>query len=163
LGHTGPGCTSKFWGPYEILEIRSPVTVRLKLPRDMRIHDVFHVNLIEPYRPSEKYPQPAQPYWDIPDLDAPDVYDVEKIVDQKWDEKRNTWMYLVRWLGYDESEDTWEPANNISSRLLKKTTLKRKNLRKRAVGIAEAYPDPELSPPSKKGPGRPLKERGITK
>ena len=40
----------KYIGPYEILEVISPVTYKLKLPPTLTIHPVFHVSLLKPYQ-----------------------------------------------------------------------------------------------------------------
>ena len=37
-------------GPFEVLRVASPVSYELALPRHWHIHDVFHVNLLKPYR-----------------------------------------------------------------------------------------------------------------
>lgn len=40
-----------------------------------------------------------------------DVYEVEKICDAKV--VKNKTFYLVKWLGYPDSQNTWEPSSNI--------------------------------------------------
>ena len=40
-------------GPFQIGKIVSPLTVCLTLPRKWKIHNIFHVSLLEPYRTSE--------------------------------------------------------------------------------------------------------------
>jgi len=40
-------------GPFQIEKIVSPLAVRLTLPRKWKIHNVFHVSLLEPFRTSE--------------------------------------------------------------------------------------------------------------
>jgi len=40
-------------GPFQVEKIVSPLAVRLTLPRKWKIHNVFHVSLLEPYRTSE--------------------------------------------------------------------------------------------------------------
>jgi len=40
-------------GPFQIKKIVSPLAVCLTLPRKWKIHNVFHVSLLEPYRTSE--------------------------------------------------------------------------------------------------------------
>jgi len=40
-------------GPFQIEKIVSPLAVRLVLSRKWKIHNVFHVSLLEPYRTSE--------------------------------------------------------------------------------------------------------------
>lgn len=49
-------------------------------------------------------------------MDEPDhannIFMVEKLVDRRW--RRGRTEYLVKWLNYDESENTWEPRANIN-------------------------------------------------
>jgi len=40
-------------GPFQIEKIVSPLAIRLTLPRKWKIHNVFHVSLLEPYQTSE--------------------------------------------------------------------------------------------------------------
>jgi hypothetical protein len=151
----------KNWGPFEIIEVPSKLTVKLKLPQDLRIHDVFHVSLLEPYRASDRFPQEDPPLWDKLDLNAPDVYNVEKILEQKWDEEKSCWMYLCRWAGYDSSDDTWEPATNLGSRVLNRFTNTRRVRRKRKVDDStQPTIDIEVLP-RKSSRGRLLKRREI--
>ena len=44
----------RFIGPYEILERIGPVAYRLALPLELaKLHDVFHVSMIQKYRSDE--------------------------------------------------------------------------------------------------------------
>ena len=40
-----------------------------------------------------------------------ELYEVERLVDKMFDKDGNPW-YLVKWLGYRTSDNTWEPINN---------------------------------------------------
>ena len=39
-------------------------------------------------------------------------FEVEKILNRK--KSKGQWLYLVRWAGFDDSEDTWEPLENLA-------------------------------------------------
>ncbi|EPZ31474.1 Chromo domain-containing protein [Rozella allomycis CSF55] len=62
-------------------------------------------------------PKPAPP----PEVDEDiqvleeDEYFVDKIVDYKFED--GGFKYRVRWYGYSEADDTWEPATNLSAEL----------------------------------------------
>jgi hypothetical protein len=74
-----------------------------------KIHNVFHVLLLEPHKESDRE-QPG----DIPMLhvEGEDKYEVEKILDSKLN--RNQLVHLVKWVGYLEEENTWEPPTNLT-------------------------------------------------
>ena len=42
-------------GPFEIEEVIRPVTYKLKLPKDWKIHNVFHAVLLKPYLETETH------------------------------------------------------------------------------------------------------------
>ena len=46
-----------------------------------------------------------------------DVYEVEKILDAKLVKKE--WKFLIKWLHYPESSNSWEPEKNLDPDLLK--------------------------------------------
>ena len=69
----------------------------------MRIHPVFHISLLEPA------PQNARTQEEITLED--ETYEVEKIVAERQTEGGT--LYLVKWKGYDGSENTWEPIENL--------------------------------------------------
>ncbi len=54
-------------------------------------------------------------------------YEVEKILDRKHENGEN--YYLVKWIGYDSSENTWEPIKNLihSREIIKEFELKRES------------------------------------
>ena len=44
-----------------------------------------------------------------------ELYQVEKIIDDKLDKDGVTILYKTRWKGYAAADDTWEPAENVAS------------------------------------------------
>ena len=97
-------------GPFQITEVINPVAYRLKLSPEMKIHDVFHVSLLENYSESSipgRLVPPPPPILIDDNLE----YEVEEILDSRVRRKKKE--YLVSWKGYTSSENTWEPESNI--------------------------------------------------
>lgn len=44
-------------------------------------------------------------------------YEVEKIVDVR-ENKNGDKEYLIKWIGYSDSDNTWEPSKNIQQNLI---------------------------------------------
>jgi hypothetical protein len=51
----------RFLGPYRVVKRVSPVAYRLELPESLRIHPVFHVSLLRPYKDPASFPDRALP------------------------------------------------------------------------------------------------------
>jgi hypothetical protein len=104
--------SSRRYGPFEIVKQVSPVTYQIKLPPSMKIHNVFHVDLLIPYHETDAYgtayPQPP------PELiDGEEEYEVEEIIADRI--HRHKQQYLVKWLGYPHSENSWVDAKDLHS------------------------------------------------
>ncbi|KAJ9511239.1 hypothetical protein QJQ45_017166, partial [Haematococcus lacustris] len=99
----------RFIGPFKVLEHVGPVAVRQDLPPAMaRMHPVFHVALLRPYT-SEHPHLPPPVDW----LDEAPLYEVEKLLAHRGVRAGRARGYLVKWQGYDDSYNTWEPRNNL--------------------------------------------------
>ena len=95
-------------GPFQITEIIGSHAYRLQLPPTMKIHNVFHVSLLEI---SAKDPYPGQVIPPPPPIEVAgeNEWEVEEVLDSKI--VRRKLKYLLKWVGYAEA--TWEPAENL--------------------------------------------------
>ena len=97
-------------GPFKILRQKGPVNYELELPKKMRILPTFHVSLLEPATPDATLEQDVR---DISEEIQEPVYEVEKILDSRLENGQR--KYLVKWTGYDPTENTWEPRSSFNS------------------------------------------------
>ena len=50
----------------------------------------------------------------IDDDSDPDTYAVEAIRAKRWNEEAKTFEYQIKWIGYPESQNTWEPPEHLN-------------------------------------------------
>ena len=120
--HPSSKLAPRHYGPFPITRVVSRTSYQLKLPLQWRIHDVFHATLLTPYKETtlngQSYQEPA------PDLiDGQPEWEVESIL--KVRRRRNQLQFLVRWKGFSEAHDSWEPAKDIHVDELMKEFYKR--------------------------------------
>jgi hypothetical protein len=94
-------------GPYEVKAKKGPVNYELRLPSQMRIHPVFHVSLLEPADPET----PVDTQVKIHPESQETEFEVEKVLDAA--RKGQQWKYLIKWKNYPETENSWEPIENL--------------------------------------------------
>jgi len=91
-------------GPFQIEKIVSPLAVRLTLPRKWKIHNVFHVSLLEPYGTSEHQapPDPSKVLREADDIEQSEEYDVDEVMSlvERGRGNNKRILYLVKWLDY---------------------------------------------------------------
>ena len=87
----------------------SPVSYQLELPHQWRIHPVFHTDLLTPYRETKTHgdnylcPPPEL-------VDNKEEYEVEVILDSRHFGRGHKLQYLIKWVGYPDSDNQWEDA-----------------------------------------------------
>lgn len=101
-------------GPYEILEaFPENSTYRLALPATDKAHPVFHASKLKVYNENDakKYAQREPPRPEPIDVEGEQEWVVEAIVDEKGKGRHR--RFLVKWQGYPDSDNTWEPLANV--------------------------------------------------
>ena len=102
-------------GPFEVTEVVSRNAIRLKLPPTMKIHPVLNVSRLKLYYDGDKaYPKRKELYSPEPPVfndKRQELYEVDTILKRR--ERRSgkniKVEYLVKWMGYDASENLWVP------------------------------------------------------
>jgi hypothetical protein len=110
-------------GPFPVTQVISDTAYKLQLPDEWlqhRMHDVFHVSLLRPYRANDPEVFPDREVIDRPPpvLVAPgdETFEVEAIVGKRTIKARNgrlVTQYEVKWKGYPTSDNTWEPEHSL--------------------------------------------------
>jgi Chromo (CHRromatin Organisation MOdifier) domain len=106
--------THRFAGPYTIERAISTTAYKLDLPNTMKIHPVFHISLLKPYRPSpQDFERPIPPpAIMVPETDH-EEFEVEAILDKRI--LRRKPQYLIKWVGYPLHDATWEPLDHVTN------------------------------------------------
>lgn len=106
LAKLAPKCQ----GPFEIIEPVGTGSYQLKLPTQWKIHPVIHASLLTPYHETKEHganftQPPPDIINDIPEWEVEAVNKIRK--------HRNCWQYFIKWRGYPNLENTWEPMTNL--------------------------------------------------
>jgi hypothetical protein len=102
----------KKFGPFKVKKAVGKRAYELELPPQMRIHPVFHIALLEPY----KAPTDAQRRVDPPEIEeieGEENYVLREVVDSRVNRRKKKVEYLVLWEGYEQEDATWEPWDHL--------------------------------------------------
>jgi hypothetical protein len=122
LAKLGP----EWYGPYKVTKCFSNAIYKLGIPQQWKIHNVFHANLLTPYKETELHgPNFSQPPPDL--IDGEEEYEVEKIIDMKQKGKGRKMHYLIKWKGYPTSDNSWEPEDSVNAKELIREYQTRRN------------------------------------
>jgi len=132
-------------GPFRVLERIGGQAYRIALPHKYsRLHDVFPVQLLEPYRHRED----DDSLMTMPDLEDPqDEWEVEEVLDKR--RIKDTLHYLVKWDGWPSEYNSYEPAAHLANAPGAVTSFEKKLKRKRK-GKKNAENDDDNEPPAKR-------------
>ncbi|XP_077251451.1 uncharacterized protein LOC143890638 [Tasmannia lanceolata] len=105
----------RFFGPFQIIERIGPVSYKLKLPDDSRIHPVFHVSCLK-----KKIGTRVVASSSLPTLTDAGVLQVAPyaILDRRVVKKHNRAVteVLVHWVDTSLEDATWEPWQQFHER-----------------------------------------------
>src|SRR5487761_1336138 len=112
----------KRYGPFKVTELIGATTYRLELPAQWRIHNTFHASLLLPYQETPEHGRNfAEPPPDL--VEGQPEWEVEDILDSRV--RRRKTQYLVKWKGYSDAHNSWEPKEHLHAPELLSTYHKR--------------------------------------
>jgi Chromo (CHRromatin Organisation MOdifier) domain len=102
----------KRYGPFPITDVISPVVYRLTLPLSWKIHNVFHVSLLTPYKETEEH---GPNFTKLPPelIDEQEEYEVEQVLASRLYGRWKKLQYLICWKGYSHAHDSWTTATDV--------------------------------------------------
>jgi hypothetical protein len=100
----------RFAGPFQVIERIGSVAYRLRLPEDARIHDVFHVGVLKPFRGTPPSTPPALP----PLRHGRVLHRPSRALRAQL--HRGIWHVLIQWESLPEADATWEAVDDFRAR-----------------------------------------------
>jgi hypothetical protein len=97
----------RFYGPYRVVEIINAVAVRLALPPQARLHDVFHVGLLKKFHGNPPQAPPPLP----PVRHGAVTPEPEQAVKARL--ARGVRQVLIWWKGTSPATATWEDVDTL--------------------------------------------------
>jgi hypothetical protein len=95
-----------------VIEKLGAITYHLDLPPTWKLHNAFHVSLLALYHETREhganYLAPAPKL-----IEGEPEWEVERILASQHHRRHHWLQYLVQWVGYPESHNSWEPAENV--------------------------------------------------
>jgi len=108
----------KFLGPFPIINMIGKNAAKLELPATYsRIHPVFHVSLFKTFKEGpDALKSPPNPEV----VDGVPFFKVEKILStrDRRSGRKKIQEFLIKWEGYDDTHNSWEPKENLTPDLL---------------------------------------------
>jgi hypothetical protein len=115
----------KFLGPFIINKMVGLNSALLQLPDTWNIHPVFHVSLLRPYIHDAQITAFPPPLPEI--IDGSPYYLVDQVLAHRIRRVRRKRVheYLIKWKGYTDEHNSWEPAKNLTPECLREFHARR--------------------------------------
>ena len=116
-GANNPKLMPRWIGPFNVVKAVGPAAFKLDLPKIMRIHSVFQVQLLKPCQSGGRYQPPPLP------IELEDGFEWfqgecvcmhrEQRIGKK--KKKICRSILVKWLGYGDEHSSCEPESTLNA------------------------------------------------
>ena len=150
---------AKFFGPFQVLHPVGKQAYKLELPRNWKIHDVFHVSLLEQdtTRKGREFSMPEFEPGDDKEYEVEAIQD-SAVYAKEADGYLPGLYYLVAWKGYPEEKNTWEPSSAVMHLRKMVTTFHKDQPEKPIATLASLDSAPSMAKPTTQVP--PKRKRG---
>jgi len=104
-------CPKRF-GLFKVTAALSDVTYQLKLPSTGWIYNAFHTLLLSPYHEMGVHRvNYSEPILDL--INGEPEWEVEAILNSKRLGQKDKLQYLIKWAGYSDANNSWEPVEHL--------------------------------------------------
>lgn len=132
------------WGPFTIVEVVGTQAARLDLPPSSRVHPVISLLHLQPFL-EDTFGRTCKPPPSAT-IEGEAAWEVECIFGERNGGKRQE--FKVKWVGYPDTEFTWEPGANLrqdlgptATRLIDEYRASRHAASRAAVALSASGPD----------------------
>jgi hypothetical protein len=105
----------RFVGPFRVASRIGTQAYRLELPDTWKIHDVFHISLLKPWREDTWREEIDEQPVPVLEQDEDVEFEIERVLRWRYYKSGNLRKkeYLVVWKGYPLDDSTWLPGEDI--------------------------------------------------